>query len=358
MKLKEILSIVCFICLGFSCSMENDTIMNDMEKGNTEAMLEGDAYLSFRLTALDSKTKSTGTITPGGTDNSLGQNIKDCSLIVFDAEGKIVNLKNQMSVIKGNDNTYTTSDKIIVKMREGMQVMVIANSTNNFNSCTDIASVKTAIQEIEEFTEDNLTKVSEVTPITWTIKGTSSTKEVEVQTIDITVTQLTASIQFAAFNVIWGAGKKVDVGIKSITLKNINHKSQTVGEESSEPSYKNETLSFTSETGLAYSSSSQVSINPFKEKTPVFYSFQNTNSEQPVCMEIVFTVGEKVFTKEYVINRPNSDDMNNSTKTKYVNPNNIYRLTVNMKVTNEYVDCDVVCYTEDWVHNEWNVPGL
>ncbi|MCD7849398.1 MAG: hypothetical protein LUH63_06440 [Parabacteroides sp.] len=97
-----------------------------------------------------------------------------------------------------------------------------------------------------------------------------------------------------------------------------------------------------------------------------FYSYKNTNTaaipsnderyikdineDNLTKVEITFSVGDKEYTKSYVINRPGS----NTTGTTYVNPNYIYRLTVNMEVTNESVDCDVVCYTRGWIKNSIN----
>ena len=57
MKLKNILSVLCFFFVAVACSMEDDIIQNDFGKNN-EAFSDGNVHMSFNLQGGITTTKS------------------------------------------------------------------------------------------------------------------------------------------------------------------------------------------------------------------------------------------------------------------------------------------------------------
>ena len=89
------------------------------------------------------------------------------------------------------------------------------------------------------------------------------------------------------------------------------------------------------------------------------YSYANTNESSPVKMTLTFRIDEvgsmqvETVTKTYIINRSNDNTtFEGEGSGTYVNPGYLYRVNVNMMVNTHSVDTDVICYTQDWEHNE------
>ena len=64
MKIKNIFFAAILVLAGFSCSMEDDAIMNDVEKGIEEAT-EAYTVLDFGVAFNEMATKASTTVVPG-----------------------------------------------------------------------------------------------------------------------------------------------------------------------------------------------------------------------------------------------------------------------------------------------------
>ena len=104
MKLKNILSMVCFLCLVFSCSMDDETVMNDMQNQlEKENVSNGNVLLSFNIGSTDLATRSG----EEGDPETNGKRINSCSMILYEGNEILFaqdNLKSMPSQIKGDQN--------------------------------------------------------------------------------------------------------------------------------------------------------------------------------------------------------------------------------------------------------------
>lgn len=349
MKLADIFSILCVLFFACACSSDEGSIYDITGDKDGSAP---EAVLAFQVKSGEVKTKGASET---GSDNTIGQAIQSCSVILFSGN-EILAVEDDATVTDGAIGT-----SFMTKVKEGLKVMVVANSKTTFRSCKNMNEVKAAFQQESDFNADGLTKVGEE-DVTWSSTGVnagfdpaSSAASVYIQ--PVVVKQLAACIQLEAFNVIYNTNSKpADVHLLSVELLNANYVTTTAnGEVTGEQAlYKNQAWDLGAPSVPVYQNGQAVALS----RTPTFYSFQNTNAGTPVSMKIKFTVGNQPYEKTYVINRPSEGDFINKTGTEYVNPNYLYRLTVNMTVTNKNVDCNIVCYTNDWIHEEGdNISG-
>lgn len=352
MKLADIFSIICLLFFACACSSDEGGI-NDIT-GNKEGTA-GEAILSFHVKSGEVKTKGASET---GSDNKIGQAIQSCSVILFSGN-EILAIEDDARVTDG----AVEGVSFMTKVREGLKVMVVANSKTTFRSCKNMGEVRAALQQEANFNAGELTKVGEA-DVTWSATGmnagfdpASSVSNMTRYIQPVVVKQLAACIQLEAFNIIYNTGSKpADVHLVSVELLNANYVTTTANGEvtGDQALYKNQTWNLGTTFVPVYQNGQSVALT----QMPTFYSFQNTNAEKPVSMKIKFTVGNQPYEKTYVINRPSEGNFTNETGTVYVNPNYLYRLKVNMTVTNKKVDCNIVCYTNDWIHEDGdNISG-
>ena len=89
MKLRNILSVFCFLAAMASCSMEDDTMMNDASK-EFEASVNADkeAYVAVQMDLNGLATKSVAVGDPS-TDNTADQEINNLALFLLDGNNVI-----------------------------------------------------------------------------------------------------------------------------------------------------------------------------------------------------------------------------------------------------------------------------
>lgn len=385
MKLKNIISMVCFLFLAVSCSMEDDAVMNDLESQlKKEDVSEGSVFLSFNIGSDEVNTRSTDEITYSETP---GQRINSCSMILYRGNEILYvrdGLKRMTSQINGNTNVPfpegTVVDalsmeanqiQVLTKKREGLFVMIVANATltlNDRSNYPDMQAINSAIEDLSEKKLDgtDLLKVgtAEVTfddkvsnPKFEASAGTAvidneTTTNIYVQ--KVTVKQRAAAIRLRKFEVEWIAGTKAPVRITKVELLNSNHKVHLDGSQyEGTDAYK--TLSYSIPDGglIVYDKVSgefkNKSFLPFTQFSFPNIKAENRKNEKYVTMKIYYTVGGFSYDSEFIINRPGTDKEGG---TEYVHANYIYYLDIKAKITNHNVSCDLVCYTQDWRPND------
>lgn len=393
MKLKNILSMVCFLCLAVSCSMDDETVMNDMQNQiEKENVSEGNAYLSFNVSPTTLQTRSA---VNGEPESTWGQGIYSCSMILYSGDD-ILFVQDSLQMMPTKTESMpsppypegTIVDKIaqdanrirvLTKKRDGLSVMVVANTTLSLSDRTaypNMTAINKAVENLSETMIDgsNLLKVG-TADVTFDDKVTNPNFEASTGTgvIDdgettnvyvqkVTVTQRAAAIRLRKFDVNFVGGTEAPVYITKIELLNSNHKVYLDGSQyEATDAYK--TLSYVlpkdnesqdDNRFMVYGPNKNTGNYERKTFLPItqfsFPNFRsdNTNEDQRVRMKIYYTVGGFSYTSEFVINRPEG----NSTGTTYVHSNYIYYLDVTANITNHNVSCDVVCYTQDWMPNE------
>lgn len=125
MKIKNIFFAAILVLAGFSCSMEDDAIMNDVEKGIEEAT-EAYTVLDFGVAFNEMATKASTTVVPGedrpatGDENNDEKKISEVSVFLLE-DGKVIGIlipQNRNQVSSNSDGSITLKDlKFVTKYK-------------------------------------------------------------------------------------------------------------------------------------------------------------------------------------------------------------------------------------------------
>lgn len=365
MKLKDILTIACFIGLCFSCSMDDERILDDISNGNTPGIdnTNADAFVAFNvdmgLLATKSETVKDEII---GNDNVTDQEINTLLLFLLDGE----NIVNKMG-LKSGDFTIDASNHLrlangnpagfLTKKTDNLRLIVIANSSYTLenpkiSACTTLANIKELSFDATDL--EGCVKVSDVANVVWgdypgypKIQGEDGALAQEPCWVDVTLKQAYARVGLNSFVVKKGADliNDVDVQLMGATLVNRNMAWSVGGtgvEISTEaPSFLNVGTTFTCNTSEI--TDNTVGVELISGTLPVYRTFQNTTaSEVGVCL--IYKIGVNEYTRTYPIKTPESA----TSFVAKVMAGNIYQLNIIMNVADREADVDVVCYTTDW----------
>lgn len=346
MKLKNILSIICCLVAMASCSMEDDTMMNDTSKELLNRNSDREAVLSINLSSSALLTKATE---PANGDKET--KLENCVLALMEGNDVLaVRTSSDITDGKVNDVTFLT------KVRSGLSVIAIVNVANPADYLS--ATTRTALNKVvtvDPNSAASLVKQGEEAvnfPVGFGSASTAPTAE-NTMPVVIKVAQVAAKIQLSEFNVTYATGtiqKEKSVTLTSVSFENINKKSNVFTEATLD---KDNTQGATMTKALAAGTN---------EIGTTVYSYANTNAASPVKMTLTFRIDDEgsmqgeTVTKTYMINKSNgSTSFEGSVSDNYVNAGYLYRIKVNMTVNTHAVDTDVVCYTQDWEHNEVSV---
>ncbi|WP_456088793.1 hypothetical protein [Parabacteroides sp.] len=334
MKLKNILSMVCFLCLVFSCSMEDDVLNGQNGNAQIPTIEEGDVYVGFSIDRQSlAATKANTTQDPDKAEKE----IKSCSIILLDGD----------NVLIADDNVHVNSDNVIVKTAAGKdtvkymvkvktpspyKVMVVANSDKTFAGLANLTAINNVLQD----DKDALVKVGTGNVVFESgFKGYTSTVESSnhpVMVDPVTVSQLSARIDLNSFNVVEFIENSdpVDVVVKSVTLTNLNTTIYTGNTYVATPQLETETYTFENGGFKVYdATASEDKRNIALTEIPRFYTFSNQLENSPITMSITYTVGDIEYTTKtpYVINKPG-----NSADHEYVKSSWLYKVNVDMSL--------------------------
>ena len=125
MKIKNIFFAAILVLAGFSCSREDDAIMNDVEKGIEEAT-EAYTVLDFGVAFNEMATKASTTVVPGedrpatGDENNDEKKISEVSVFLLE-DGKVIGIlipQNRNQVSSNSDGSITLKDlKFVTKYK-------------------------------------------------------------------------------------------------------------------------------------------------------------------------------------------------------------------------------------------------
>lgn len=364
MKLKNILSIICCLVAMASCSMEDDVLneMGNSQKNVTE-VADANAYVAFKVAF------STGNMTKGSVETAPEEapasekesKIDHCSLILADAAGNVLFVDDKVSVNANNEVVASsTTDEIIkhmVKVGRKYQVMIIANSENQFAGSTSISAIESRVQETFP---DYLVKIGRGEADLTNVEGYASTTESAENPIFVPVTlyQLAARIELAGFTVKeFACGtEQTDVVINRIEVTNINKQSYLT--ENAKYGVTDYMSDVYSENIKVYTTGEELGkMYSFIDNKNVhsFYSYRNSaDASDKLAMIIHYTVGgESKTSKAFIINGVASGG------TGSIDSNTIYRLYVTASVTSdELILNNIQCYVEDWKYVPVNVGSL
>lgn len=374
MKLLNISLAIVWLLSVFSCSMEDDTIMNDMENIIEETTGEMYTAINFGLEFTEMATKSTSVV-DGGLEPAEGdsKNRKEKTISSFDIflleNNKIIGIIRNNAQIAGEDinDIELKSSEFITKYKVGrtLNAYIVVNATGYDASGYTIihdpfSSVKIGDnkEQINQQISDHLTAESLIkvgdkiitiddsfphdsSPNTFT--GVSSPKK----NIKVTVSHVAARLDFSKFScTLNGFSKGATVKLVSAEFRNIQNKGYINGEEYS---------TFSPVDAVALKNEMTVatgSINP--ELRAYSYRSQSLTKdghEQHVELFVKFEVKDnsvtKTFEKAYTINPPVSGK---NVDHNYVMGGYLYNIEVNWTITPSWADSSIEFYTRDWEH--------
>lgn len=302
-----ILTVVSFLLVAVSCSVEDDVYMNNNNNVESSVIIsDQEAYLSFNINA-NAVTKSNVS-----TSDTLSA-VSSCSVVLF-SNDNILAVMDGVTVVNGELQNCS----FLTKVRNDLRVAIIANTTQSFENCPTMEDVRKKVQTQKDL--ETLVKYGEAAVSFGDVKGSASTKDAPKVTVNVTLHQLAAIVELASFNTTFVEDAKVEeVVITKVELKNANVNTYTDQNGCS----KIETLTQTMEMNV-------------KEFSKVNFRSYASND---VTLSITFKVGDREYEKSYKINGG------------LINSGYIYRLNVNMKLNAHDVNMNVELSVADWTDN-------
>lgn len=378
MKLRNIFLLISCCFAAFSCSMEDDTIMNDVEN-NMDSMKEAttEAYTSINLnfSSEEMETKSKSTITVGGEEAPNGGDpnstynekyIHSFDVFVVDEAGKIIHIISESGQTSGENTGDITlkNTRFITKYKKGRKLTAYAviNAQKYISTKGKPSEVKKEIfddvkiggtvndflnKEISEHLVANaLVKVgSKEIVMDENFYHQVSPKDFPLENdfvLNIPVHHIAARLDFSKFScTLNGFSEGATVKLVSAEFRNMQNKGYINGEEYS---------TFSPVDAVALKNEMTVaagSINPELRA----YTYRSQGFEKHVELFVKFEVEDnsvtKTFEKAYTINPPVSGK---NVDHNYVMGGYLYNIEVNWTITPSWADSSIEFYTRDWEH--------
>lgn len=352
MKISNLLAILAFSVISFACSMENDVINNDMEKmTNTTA---GEAALNVQIAINNTgATKTTESVTPGENETiAATTKINDLYIILLKGTDVVTSKKVSMNNAEISSTTEISDCKFLVKAKANdiFKVVAIANSSIDFTT-TDYntySAITAAIQGEADLT--NLVKMGESNLTVSAVYPSTTDALANPNTANISLQQLAARVELAAFNVTDASFKHTlpaNVTLNKVQLQNVHKSCLSKTDNNSLETLIGNSAEQTIGQKLYDAASNQFTELSDANKA-VFYTFPSSaDAQQKVQLFLSFNVGDKTYEKSY--------EIKHATNQSLVKSGYIYRLKINMTVNSDDVNMNLICYTYDWNYNQISV---
>lgn len=371
MCIKNILALLCFLCIGVSCSMDND-ILNDTgtNSPNNIDVSESYAAMSFSLAANEIETKASSVF--DGEENPNGNEVAviNSYVAIFNQDTKELlasHLYSGDEIGKITDYAYPLASHIIFKVPSNendypnLKVVAIAQMNKNEGAYSEYSSITNGIMDCRDYSAlidftlsegpNVLVKVGEKDLLRseYSKYVTVSDKILDLgdgkdthEPFVIPVTQRSGAVELAAFDVKSSTGKVTDVQVNKLQLQNmaLSAKVKNPIEESNQ-TYSNSALYSPTDVGgslLNYRLYSYENVSPkYKAALYIEYSYKlDGKLETGTC--------------DFTVKTPDTN-----AKEGYVEQllaSHLYKLDVT--ITNATVNVGVVCATMDWKFSEDN----
>ena len=331
MKIKNILALLCFLCIGVSCSMEDD-ILNNVDMGGVGTNIANtEAVFAFSLSGNSSMTKA-GEITENPNDvTSTESSISNCFVAIIKDDNVLSSYWYATSDLQTSSESFTTDIKrhMIVKVpsdKPALTAYAVANLTqttaDKLLACTTIAGIR----DVELAEPNFLVKVGEQPIGSYkTTTQLATHDDVNCNKITIPVSQRVAAFELASFKVVDTSKEKVDgeypvvpnVEVVSVQMLNIKLSAKVVGEYGS------------SFSGVDDNILKPTDVNQSDPKKDIygtydkirFYGYDNTDVDRQTSMKITYKVDGAVMDRTYPIKTKPGDAVK-------VVGGNLYKLSV------------------------------
>lgn len=376
MKLKNILSIIGFLFVVISCSVEEDTLMNDVTNNIEKNEVSGSAYVSVSVKSEQSATKATTGDASGSSDYEYSHPIANCYLLLLDDADNI--LYRAFKDYGDNPVESVSPDdfKILVKVSSVTKAIAVVNASAAFRGEINLCTTLSELKDKREFEASSVMSFGEGT-ISWDgVEGSSSTiNGVRVVKVSgIIAKNRVANVELSKFNIkyfdcdeslhqvklenFWLTGMKKNVGLYQEGENDITSESYENGkvEQNNFDELRKIEKKYSKEENEEFILEN---FNLNQEWATFRYVFPNTNGSEKVTAHLRFSVktahGTNYYEREYIVNRPSGEGFTNNSGTEYVNPGYWYQLNVTVHVKKDFIDCAFTCTTKDWIYNEINV---
>ena len=357
MKIKNILALLCFLCIGVSCSMEDD-ILNNVDMGGVGTNIANtEAVFAFSLSGNSSMTKA-GEITENPNDvTSTESSISNCFVAIIKDDNVLSSYWYATSDLQTSSESFTTDIKrhMIVKVpsdKPALTAYAVANLTqttaDKLLACTTIAGIR----DVELAEPNFLVKVGEQPIGSYkTTTQLATHDDVNCNKITIPVSQRVAAFELASFKVVDTSKEKVDgeypvvpnVEVVSVQMLNIKLSAKVVGEYGS------------SFSGVDDNILKPTDVNQSDPKKDIygtydkirFYGYDNTDVDRQTSMKITYKVDGAVMDRTYPIKTKPGDAVK-------VVGGNLYKLSVTIGNASEDIDFVI----EDWIPNTLSVGDI
>lgn len=361
MKFRNILSILFFLVVAASCSMESDTVMNDISNEMDVALeTNKEAYISLLV---NSDMPSTKAVAGGGLDSITDQDINTLAIFLLEGDKVIYNVYLGEGEFSIENGTLKTRDGkvfgILTKKKDKLNLLTVANTSEKILNKTTREAIKQATATLSD-----CTKFAETT-ITWgnypgyeKINGTEGALMQPAFSAAVTLKQSYARVELTEFNVVKQAGsaKDVDVVLTSVELFNVNKSGRIDGTETP-ASLVNATETFTSfscntsdKDCLSTSGKNIITNKDVFFRTFAYDYSKVTDASKMMKMKLTYKVGVKTRTKIFTIE-------GSSAGANAVVAGSIYRMRVTATLRAEQVDCEVIFSVKHWIDGGSLVDG-
>lgn len=358
MKIKNIFYAAILVLAGFSCSMEDDAIMNDVEKG-IEKATEAYTVLDFGVAFKEMATKAT--VVGPGSDleaSEAERHMSDVSIFLYE-EGKLIEIlkaDNLEATLVAEGASETTTNpladlKFVTKYKAGrtLAAHVVVNAGQSLDDITFGSSV----------TELNKTVsgcLSATDLIKYGIKeivfGTDVTKhyvspsdaERDPNTILVTVSQIAARLDFSQFSVTLNGFEKTPVvTFEEAKFVNLQQDGKIVD------GYAGSTVADGVSLDRSTSGNQEGAIVWTGMGTAYGYANRyEADSRTNTALYVKFTVDGRTFDKTYPINPA---DIEKDVEYDGIKGGYLYDIKVRWTITPKWGDSTIEFYTKDWVYN-------
>lgn len=367
MKIKNILALVCFLCIGVSCSMEDD-ILNDVDTKGSD-ISSSEVYAAVDLSLLGGSAQTKASEYPADDSekkqdpNDNESSVWSFFVAVLDAgSDNVLTTYYCKSVQALGNHTYTISDGSggsshylfkVPASQPDLKFYVVANVYDGTNGAPDNLSdlakctTLTALKQVSLLNVDPniLPKAgisSKLAKADYTVSATildiDHSKCPEIQ---VPLTQRTARVELAGITLNGEVSE--DIAVTSLKLVNRKQYGLVDGERGASVTANSTDAGWSfplfgdDAKGVGYTTE----LPDYAKYDEVhFYTYENTNSSFPTKLEVTYKVGnEQAKTYTFVLKTSNIES-------PCIVAGHVYKLFLNVK--NEMVEATVKCYTMNW----------
>lgn len=358
MKIKNIFFAAILVLAGFSCSMEDDAIMNDVEKGIEEAT-EAYTVLDFGVAFKDMATKAT-VVGPGDDleASEAERHMSDVSIFLYEG-GKLIEVlkadKQDATLVAEGASETTTNPladlKFVTKYKAGRTLA--AHVVVNTGQFLDGITFGSSVTELNKTVSGCLSATDLIKYGTKEIVfGTDVTKhyvspsdaEQDPNTILVTVSQIAARLDFSQFSVTLNGFETTPVvTFEEAKFVNLQQDGKIVD------GYAGSTVANGVSLDRSTSGNQEGAIVWTGMGTAYGYANRyEADSRTNTALYVKFTVDGRTFDKTYPINPA---DIEKDVEHDGIKGGYLYDIKVHWTITPKWGDSTIEFYTKDWVYN-------